>query len=101
MGHRLMANESNHLAATPYQCWSCKGEVAPTDKFCRHCGMRLTQEGSGATVQPQQQPMVAGVNIHERLVSIEKLLLKTVIGVGALLILVAWIALQLHHFGRE
>jgi hypothetical protein len=41
------------------------------------------------------------VIIHERLLSIEKLLLKTLIGIGALLILAAWIVLQTFHFGRQ
>jgi hypothetical protein len=59
--------------------------------------MRLTHEGSGAAEQPNSP----SVNIHARLLSIEKLLLKTVIGVVALLFLVGWIALQMHHFGRE
>jgi hypothetical protein len=59
--------------------------------------MRLTHDGSGAAEQPNSPSVI----IHERLVSIEKLLLKTVIGVVSLLLLVGWIALQMHHFGRE
>ena len=97
MEHRLMTNGTTDAATARHQCWSCKGEVAPTDAFCRHCGMRLTHEGSGAAEQPNSP----SVNIHARLLSIEKLLLKTVIGVVALLFLVGWIALQMHHFGRE
>jgi hypothetical protein len=59
--------------------------------------MRLAQEGSGTAEQPNSFSVI----IHERLVSIEKLLLKTIIGVGALLLLVGWIVLQIHHFGRD
>lgn len=33
-----------------------------------------------------------------RLVSIEKLLLKTILGVGSILLLVGWIVLQMFHF---
>jgi hypothetical protein len=59
--------------------------------------MRLSHYGSGAAEQPNSPSVI----IHERLVSIEKLLLKTIIGVVALLLLVGWIALQMYHFGRE
>jgi hypothetical protein len=59
--------------------------------------MRLANDGSGAAEQPNSLT----VNLHARLVSIEKLLLKTIFGVVALLLLVGWIALQMHHFGRE
>ena len=62
--------------------------------------MKLTQEGSAAADKARQQSTLR-VNIHERLVSIEKLLLKTLIGVGALLLLTAWIVLQMFHFGRQ
>jgi hypothetical protein len=58
--------------------------------------MRLAHDGSGAA----EQPNLPNVIIHERLVSIEKLLLKTIFGVVLLLLLVGWIALQMHHFGR-
>jgi predicted amidophosphoribosyltransferase len=101
MERRLMANGPNELATTPHQCWSCKEEIAPTDNFCRHCGMKLTHEGSAATDKARQQSTSPSVNIHERLASIEKLLLKTVVGVGALLLLTAWIVLQMFHFGRQ
>jgi hypothetical protein len=97
MEHRLMTNGTTDAATAGHQCWSCKGEVAPTDAFCRHCGMRLTHDGSGAAAQPN----VSSVNIHARLISIEKLLLKTIFGVVALLLLVGLIALQMYHFGRE
>jgi hypothetical protein len=63
--------------------------------------MRLTSEEGEATNRAQQQPNSPNMNIHDRLVSIEKLLLKTIIGIGALLLLVGWIALQMHHFGRD
>ena len=92
-----MTNGTTNAATARHQCWSCNEEVAPTDAFCRHCGMRLAQEGSGAAEQPNSVSVI----IHERLVSIEKLLLKTIIGVGALLLLVGWIALQMHHFGKD
>jgi predicted amidophosphoribosyltransferase len=101
MERRLMANGPNELATTPHQCWSCKEEIAPTDNFCRHCGMKLTHEGSAATDKARQQSTSPSVNIHERLASIEKLLLKTLVGVGALLLLTAWIVLQMFHFGRQ
>jgi hypothetical protein len=76
----------------------CGGEMIDVyDAFCRHCGMRLAHDGSGAAEQPDSPSMI----IHARLVSIEKLLLKTIIGVGALLLIVGWIALQMHHFGKD
>ena len=96
-----MTNGPNSIATSPYQCWSCNGEVAPTDNFCRHCGVKLNHEGNAAAGRDQSQPTSSSVNIHERLISIEKLLLKTLIGVGALLILAAWIVLQTFHFGRQ
>ena len=92
-----MTNGTTDAATDPHQCWSCKGEVAPTDAFCRHCGTRLAHDGSGAAEQPNSPSMI----IHARLVAIEKLLLKTIFGVVALLLLVGWIALQMYHFGRE
>ena len=92
-----MTNGTTDAATTRHQCWSCKGDVAPNDAFCHHCGMQLAHDGSGAAEQPNSTSVI----IHERLVSIEKLLLKAIIGVVALLLLVGWIALQMHHFGRE
>ena len=97
MEHRLMTNGTTDAATARLQCWSCQGEVAPADAFCRHCGMRLAHDGSGAAEQPDSPSMI----IHARLVSIEKLLLKTIIGIGALLLIVGWIALQMHHFGKD
>jgi predicted amidophosphoribosyltransferase len=97
MERRLMTNGTTNAAAALHQCWSCQGDVALTDTFCRHCGMRLAHEGSGAAEQPNSSSAI----IHARLVSIEKLLLKTIFGIVALLLLVGWIALQMHHFGRE
>jgi hypothetical protein len=58
--------------------------------------MKLAHDGSGAA----EQPNLPSVIMHERLASIEKLLLKTIFGVVVLLLLVGWIALQMHHFGR-
>jgi len=92
-----MTNGTTDAATTRHQCWSCKGEVAPADAFCRHCGMRRAHDGSAAAEQPNSPSAI----IHARLVSIEKLLLKTIFGVVALLLLVGWIALQIVHFGRE
>jgi hypothetical protein len=60
------------------------GEVARTDHFCRHCGM--------------WSPLLRDESIHGRLLSIEKLLLKTIFGVGAVLLLVGWIVLQMFYF---
>lgn len=37
--------------------------------------------------------------MHVRLVSIEQMLLGTIIGVGSILLLVGWIVLQMFHFG--
>jgi hypothetical protein len=59
--------------------------------------VRLAHDGSGAAEQPNSPSVI----IHERLVSIEKLLLKTIFGVVALLLLVGWIALQMYHFGKD
>jgi hypothetical protein len=92
-----MTNGTTNAATAGHQCWSCKKEVAPADAFCRHCGTRLAHDGIGAAEQPDSP----SVMIHARLVSIEKLLLKTIFGVIALLLLVGWIALQMYHFGRE
>src|SRR5450759_5964577 len=83
-----MTNGTTDAATARLQCWLCQGEVAPADAFCRHCGMGLAHDGSGAAEQPDSPSVI----IHARLVSIEKLLLKTIIGVGALLLLVGWIA---------
>jgi len=79
------------------------------DNFCSHCGMRLNYEASGATGKTQQQPTLPSVAVHTRLAFIEKYytrlafiekyLLATIIGVGAVLLLIGWIALQLHQFG--
>jgi hypothetical protein len=95
-----MENETSQSAASS-QCWSCKGEVGQADRFCRQCGMNLIYGASGAVAKGQQQFASPNEQIHARLVSIEKLMIKTIAGVGALLLLVGWIALQLHHFGRE
>ena len=80
----LMTRGTNKGATTAQQCWSCQGEVARTDNFCRHCGM--------------WSPLHRDESIHVRLLSIEKLLLKTIFGVGAVLLLVGWIVLQVFYF---
>ena len=95
-----MENETS-LSAESLQCWSCKGEVGRADRFCRQCGMNLIHAASGAAAKAQQQFASPNEQIHARLISIEKLMIKTIAGVVALLLLVGWIALQLHHFGRE
>jgi rRNA maturation endonuclease Nob1 len=41
-------------ASTPYQCWSCKAEISPTDILCPHCGTRLMYEAS-TTEKLQEQ----------------------------------------------
>ena len=87
----------SNTAVNESQCRSCGGAVATSDAYCRHCGAKLSYDESSADNGTDKRPTK---HIHERLVSIEKLLLKTVLGVGALLILVGWIVLQLHHFGR-
>ena len=93
-----MTNGTSNTATAPHRCWSCKAEVAATDKFCRHCGAKLHSEPSAAAAHPPPHP--SNAVLHERLVGIEKLLLKTVVGVVALLLLVGWIVLQFYHFGR-
>jgi predicted amidophosphoribosyltransferase len=98
MERRFMTNGMSNAATAPHRCWSCKAEVAATDKFCRHCGAKLHSEQAAAAVHPPPHP--SNAVLHERLVAIEKLLLKTIVGVLALLLLVGWIALQLYHFGR-
>jgi hypothetical protein len=80
----LMTHGTNKGATTAHLCWSCRGEVARTDHFCRHCGM--------------WSPLHRNESIHVRLLSIEKLLLKTILGVGAVWLLVGWIVLQMFHF---
>lgn len=83
-----MTNTTNSQPDATLHCWSCDGEIASTDNFCRHCGIRL------------QTGISPSMSIHGRLVSIEKMLLKTGVGVAALLVLVGWILLQVYHFGR-
>src|ERR1017187_3684226 len=80
----FMTRGTNKGATMVHQCWSCRGEVARTDHFCRHCGM--------------WSPLHRDESIHARLLSIEKLLLKTIFGVGAVLLLVGWIVLQVFYF---
>ena len=40
------------------------------------------------------------VSIHARLVSLEKMSLRTAIGVGIALLLIGWLLLQTYHFGK-
>ena len=51
-----MTNEANKKPAAAPHCWSCKKEIAPTERFCPHCGANLTANGSGAKEKPQAQP---------------------------------------------
>ena len=95
-----MTNGTSTVATAPHRCWSCNEEIAPTDRFCRHCGARLHSETRAAPAPSHLPPHPSNAILHERLVAIEKLLLKTVVGVVALLLLVGWIALQFYHFGR-
>ena len=95
-----MESETNQSAAS-LQCWSCKGDVGKADRFCRHCGVNLIHAASVTVGNAQQQFALPHEQIHARLSSIEKLMIKTLVGVGAVLLLVGWIALQMHHFGRE
>ena len=76
----------NRQSAVVLRCSSCDGEIASTDKFCRHCGTRL-QGGNSPNS-----------NIHERLGAIEQRLVHILVAIGVLL--VGWLALQLYHFGR-
>ena len=64
----LMTRGTNKGATMAHLCWSCREEVARTDNFCRHCGM--------------WSPLHRDESIHGRLLSIEKLLLKTIFGCG-------------------
>ncbi len=79
-----MAFWTKKAAIAPLQCWACGGQVGLTDNFCPHCGT--------------WNPLHKSESIHARLVSIEKLMLKTIIGVGALIFLVGWAILQMFHF---
>jgi hypothetical protein len=83
-----MTNITASTPAASLRCASCQGEIAPADNFCRQCGMPSKIGGS---------PII---NIHQRLLSIESILLKTAIGVGVLLLLVGWLLLQAYHFGK-
>lgn len=82
-----MAETKEQPAAAP-RCWACHGEIGPSDNFCRHCGSRVRSATSPTSV------------VHERLTVIEKRLVHVLIGMGLLLIVLGWIALQLYHFGR-
>jgi len=75
-------------AATVLRCWSCNGEIAPGDDFCRHCGIGLKSKPS------------LGESVHDRLAVIEKRSRHILIGIGVLLLLIGWILLQLYHFGK-
>jgi len=81
-------DETNKQPVAALHCWSCDGEIAPNDDFCRHCGIRLKSGTSPSR------------NVHHRLTAIEKRLLHILIGTGAALLLIGWILLQLYHFGR-
>ena len=84
-----MTNETKRQSPAALHCWSCNTEIAPTDNFCRNCGAQLKSTSTKGS-------------IHARLTSIEKkLTLRTILELGALLLLAGWIALQLHHFGRD
>jgi hypothetical protein len=83
-----MTDKASSTPAVDEHCWSCHGKIDPTDNYCRHCGVRLQQETS------------PNVDIHTRLVSIEKMLLKTAVGVALILLLIGWILLQTYHFGQ-
>jgi hypothetical protein len=83
-----MMVETTGQPVTALRCWSCDGEIALNENFCRHCGSRLK---SGAS--PSR-------TVHDRLVAIEKRLLHILIGVGVALLLIGWILLQLYHFGK-
>jgi predicted amidophosphoribosyltransferase len=82
----LTTTGTNKGATAPHRCWECQAEVAATDNFCRNCG--------------NWRPLHRSASIHSRLVSIEKLLLKAIFAVGAVLLLVGWIVLQMYHFDR-
>jgi zinc-ribbon domain len=52
-----MTNEANSQPeATSHQCWSCKAEIAPNDRFCSACGAKLTANGSGPKEKAQVKP---------------------------------------------
>jgi hypothetical protein len=84
-----MTNRASNSPVVAKRCWSCHGEIDPTDSYCRHCGVNLKQESA---------PSMA---IHRQLVSIEKMLLKTAIGVALVLVLIGWLLLQTYHFGKR
>jgi len=69
-------------------CWSCGAAMASADNFCRKCGA------------PFRSPLEASTDIHNRLRAVEKLQLRTAIGVFFLIIICSWLLLQLYHFGR-
>ena len=83
-----MADQTSNPPAVAKHCWSCHEAIEPTDTFCRHCGAELRPRASSSAT------------IHVRLVSIEKMLLKTAIGVGLAVILIGWLLLQTYHFGK-
>ncbi len=83
-----MANQTSSPPVVTKHCWSCHDEINLTDNFCSHCGAKL-------------QPRISsGMNIHARLVSIEKMLLKLALGVAVAVILLGWLLLQTYHFGK-
>jgi hypothetical protein len=83
-----MADTTSSPPVVTQRCWSCDCAIDPADKFCPHCGVKLRSGPSPS------------VNIHGRLVSIEKMLLKIAIGVAVSLALIGWILLQIYHFGH-
>lgn len=77
-----MADQANQ------HCWSCNAEAAAADAYCSRCGASLRTGASPS------------VSIHARLVSLEKMSLRTAIGVGIALLLIGWLLLQTYHFGK-
>jgi hypothetical protein len=84
-----MTNRASNSPVVAKHYWSCHGEIDPNDSYCRHCGVTLKQGSAPNTA------------IHRQLVSIEKMLLKTAIGVALILFLIGWLLLQTYHFGKR
>ena len=56
-----MTNETNKLPADAPYCWSCKAEISPTDRFCPHCGAKVSSASVGpssSTIDQPQNPIV-------------------------------------------
>jgi hypothetical protein len=90
------------VVASIIKCPTCKKPILSQVEFCPNCGENIaeanvatTATGNGASISA-----APSANIQAGLQTNQGLLLKTIIGVGALLLLGGWILLQFFGSGR-